>query len=383
MRILRFELKKLTAMQMMWGFVALCLALNVSIIFGYRYKIVDFSFFSYVEDTAYITGNVLGDGFSERLSSMPDNENKSRLIYETKNPARIYKDYDTISLADSYIDLYGITGIGADLLNTKYEKLQSVVDNLSKEKADLSLYAADTTSEVHNLLFGVVVRTIITEACILAALIMLYLCAYEHQSKTELTVYSTKVGRGVFKYKFRAGLILSAICFTIITAVTLLVYFGIFDYSQIWRASVSSGFNYVYTMIGSKPFITWIPFTVLEYLLAILALGFGLTLVFAMMGACIGFLSRNSYIGAILFFMVALAMMTVPYAFSEAGIWSGYFVSQFSPVCLWWSSPTWFTDMGNVSVIPFHETAGIIGNLVIWGTFVVLSYRYMKRKDVA
>ena len=196
-------------------------------------------------------------------------------------------------------------------------------------------------------------------------------------------VYSTKTGRGIFKYKFRAGLMISAICFAAIAGVTLLVYFCVFDYSQIWNASVSSGFHYVSTMIGEKPFLTWIPFTVRGYLFAVLGLGFGLSIVFAMMGACIGFLSRNSYIGTILFFMLSLAMLAAPYAFAEAGIWSGYFAVQFLPVCLWWSFPSWLTDMGNVSVIPFHETVGILGNLVIWGIFVLLSYRYIKRKDVS
>lgn len=382
MRILKHELKKLTCMQMLWVFVAICLVLNVGIVLGYRYKIVDYSFFSYVEDTASITGNVLGNEFSEKLSSMPDSEDKSRLIDETENPTSIYKDYNATSLAEAYIGVYGISGIGADLLTAKYEKLQSAVDNLNQEGAEFSLYAADTTAEMHNLLFGVVLRAIITETCILSALIMLYLCTYEYQSKTKSTVYSTKIGREIFRYKVIAGLIISVICFAAIACMTLLVYFSVFDYSQLWNSSVSSGFNSISDNIGTKPFITWIPFTIIEYLWAMLGLGLGLTLVFAIMGACIGFLSHNGYIGTLLFFLLALAMMTAPYIFAETGIWSGYFLFEFSPVCLWYSLPMWLTDMGNVSVIPFHEAVGILSNIVIWGILVFLSYQYIKRKDV-
>lgn len=383
MRVLKHELKKLTCMQMLWVFVAICLVLNVGIVLGYRYKIVDYSFFSYVEDTASITGNVLGNEFSEKLSSMPDSEDKSRLIYETENPTPIYKDYAAASLAEAYIGVYGISGIGVDLLTAKYERLQSVVDQLDREGAELSLYAADTTAEMHNLLFEVVLRAILTEACLLAALMMLYLCTYERQSRTVSTIYSTKIGRGIFRYKVIAGLMISVLCFAAIACVTLLVYFSVFDYTQLWNSSVSSGFNYISDNIGTKPFMTWLPFTVIEYLWAMLGLGLGLTLVFAMMGACIGFLSRNGYIGTLLFFLLALAMMTAPYLFAETGIWGGYFLFEFSPVCLWYSSPWWLTDMGNVSLIPFHETVGIISNIVLWGILLFLSYQYIKRKDVA
>lgn len=383
MRILKHELKKLLCMRMLWVFVAICFMLNVGLVLGYRYKIVDYSFFSYVTNTASITGNVLGKEFSEKLSSVPDSEEKSRLKDETKNPTAIYKNYDAASLAEAYIGLYGISGIGADLLTAKYERLQSTVDHLGQEAADFSLYAADTTAEMHGLLFGIVLRAIITESCILAALIMLYLCTYEHQNKTEASVYSTKIGRGVFRYKLIAGLIISVICFVAIACMSLMFYFHVFDYSQLWDASVSSGFNYISESIGIKPFITWIPFTVMGYLWAVLGLGLGLTLVFAVMGACIGLLSRNGYMGTLLFFLLALAMMAAPYIFAETGIWSGYFLSEFSPVCLWYSSPRWLTDLGNVSVIPFHETLGILFNIIIWGILGFLAYQYIKRKDVA
>lgn len=383
MRILKAELKKMVSMPMLWGFLVICLMLNIGIVFLYQQKIVDYSYFSYVGDISAVTGNVLGNEFSKKLSAMPDSAEKRCLVSETKNPVPIYKNYDAGELADAYIGLYGMSGIGADLLQIKYERLQSAVESLNQEGAEFSLYSAGTTVQMHDLLFGVVLRAVITECCILAVLIMLYLCGYEYQNKTEFAVYTTKTGRGIYKYKFAAGLISSVICFVFIACLTLLVYVSFFDYSQIWGCSVSSGFNYISEMIGIKPFLTWIPITVGGYLIATLGLGLVLTLVFAMMGAFIGFLIRSNYVGALLFFVIALAMMTVPYMFSKAGIWSWYFLLQFTPVRLWFVQPDWFTDMGSVSVIPFHETAGVLFNVFLWGSLLFIAWQYVKRKDVA
>lgn len=383
MYILKAELNKIISMPMMWAALAICFVLNIGIVFLYQQKIVDYPYFSYVTDTSSVTGNMLGNNFSEKLSAMPNSAEKKRLILETKNSMPIFKDYDTGKLADAYIGVYGISGMGADLLQAKYKKLKAAVKRLNQEKAEFALYSAGITVQMHNLLFGVILRAVITECCILAVLIMLYLYGYEYQNKTEFTVYTTKIGRGIYKYKFAVGIISSVICFILIASFTLYIYFSVFDYSQLWSANVSSGFNYISEMIGIKPFITWMPFTVRKYLFATLGLGLALTLVFAIMGAFIGFLVRNNYIGVLLFFMIALAMMSVPYMFSKAEIWSGYLLLQFTPVCLWFSQPEWFTDMGSVSVIPFHETAGIIFNVLFWVILLLIAWRYVKRKDVA
>lgn len=383
MYLLKTELKKLISMPMLWVFLLICLVLNFGIIFVNQYKLVDASYFSYVGDTASVTGKVLGKEFSKKLSAMPDSANKSRLTSETQNATEVYADYDAAALADAYIGLYEISGAGAELLSEKYGKLQTAVQKLDQAGAEFSLYSAGTTVQMHQLLFGTVFRAMITESCILAVLVMLYLCTYEYQNKTELMVYATKTGRGIYKYKFCSGIMISVFYFVLIAFVTLVVYFSVFDYSGIWGSSVSSGFNFISDMIGVKPFITWIPFTVKGYLAVMLGLGLGLTLVFAMMGAFIGFAVRNSYVGTMLFFLLAMAMMTVPYIFSKAGIWSWYFLLQLTPVRIWFVIPEWLTDLGSVSVMPYHETVGIILNLLVWGSLVFGAYQYVKRKDVA
>ena len=105
-------------------------------------------------------------------------------------------------------------------------------------------------------------------------------------------------------------------------------------------------------------------------------------MIFSLFGAAIGLICKNTYIAGVLFLLVALVMLAAPYLFGETGIWGGYFIVQFLPVCLWFALPKWLTDMGGLSLIPFHETVGIIGNLVVWGLLTFALGRRFLRKDV-
>lgn len=382
MYILKCELKKIASLPMLWLFLLLCLILNIGIIEAYRYSNVDYSFFSFVKDTAAITGTELGGEFSERLAGLQDSAEKQRLYEETLGVKNIYENLKAVDLGEGYISVYGLPDSWAELMKNKYTYLQHSIDELARSNAGCSLYAAGESKNLHDLLFSVLFRTITGEACLLAVLYMIFLYGYEYQNKTEALIYATYTGRNIRFGKLGAGLLSGCLGYGSLATVTLTVYFMVFDYSRMWKCSVSSCFNYVTEIIGRKPFLTWIPFTLREYLLVILGLGLVLTLIFGLIGAVIGRFCKNSYLGVILFFLLALAMMTAPYFFAEAGLWGGYFGSQFLPVCLWFYSSGWLTDMGIISLIPFHETAGLLGNVIIWGILTAISGWHFSRKDV-
>lgn len=382
MYIVKCEWKKIASLPMLWIFFSLCLILNVGIIEGYRYSNVDDSFFSYVKETAAITGTELGVEFSERLAGLEDSEEKRRLYEETYGVKNIYEDLKAVDLGQAYISVYALPDRWAALMRNKYQCLQPMVDGLARNNAGFSLYAAGETKNLHDLLFSILFRTVTGEACVLAALCMIFLYGYEYQNKTEAVIYTSYTGRNIQHGKLAAGLLFGCLSYSLIAGITLLIYLGVFDYSWIWSCNVSSIFNYVEEITGIKPFLTWIPFTLWEYLLAMLGLGLVLTLTFGLIGAVIGRLCKNSYLGAILFFLLALAMMTAPYFLAEKDLWGGYFISQFLPVCLWLHSSVWLTDMGIISLIPFHETIGLFGNVIIWGILTAVSSRHFSGKDV-
>lgn len=379
MRIFKAEIGKVLYIPMFWIPVICCIVFNIGVVAVYRYAVMDYGYFSYIGKTASVTGNVLGDKFFEKLSKAEDCDEKWRLIHAVKEPENIYESYDAGERADYYIKTYRISGVAEKLFRAKYERLKPSVEKLGRTGAAFSLYAADMTVNMHNLLFGVLVRAIIAECCIIATLFMLHLFSYEHGSRTEASVYTTRTGRGIYKYKLLAGFILSVICFMVIAAVSLVGYFSIFDYSQIWDSSVSSIYNELF-LEGSL--ITWTDFTVGGYLFAVLGMGMGLTLVFAAMGGVIGFFISDNYMGVLIFIMILLSMAVADSMFFESGRWGAYFLFQFSPVMLWFSEPQWFTDMGILSVFPFHETAGFFINVIFWGLLLMLGYKYIKRKEI-
>lgn len=85
-------------------------------------------------------------------------------------------------------------------------------------------------------------------------------------------------------------------------AVTLGVYFRLWDYGGVWRASVSSQFNYLTDMLFRRPFLTWGDFTVGGYL---------------------------------------------------AGLWIAYFLSLVQPSCVWLGIGGWFTELGLSGAVPW------------------------------
>lgn len=363
MHIWQYELKKLLALPMFWIFLVLSLCLNTVIIWGYRYCIVDMDVLADVqkEETRDETG--------ERLSELWGCEN-------------IYKNYDTNKLADAYIDMLGLTGITEKWVRKKYEKLQLAVNHLDKQEAAYDRYQDEETWQMHQLLFATLMRAIATEACLLAVLSMIYIFGYERQHRTEFTIYTTHIGRSIVRAKLVSGLAASGLAYIVVACMTLLMFCLAFDYSGVWSSSVSSGFNYVSEITGIKPFTTWIPLSVGQYLAIMLALIFVLVLVFGLIGAALGSLIRNTYLAAVCFFVGALGMLAAPYIFVDLGLWSGYFFAQMLPICLWFSLSGWLTDMSMVSLVPFHETVGICLNLIFWSGIVWLSFRRFNRRDI-
>lgn len=363
MHIWQYELKKLLALPMFWIFVGLSLCLNTAIIWGYRYYVVDMEVLSGVHkaETKSETG--------ERLSVLWGCEN-------------IYEDFDTKELADAYIDMTGLTGNIVKWVQKKYEKLQLAVNRLDKQNAAYDRYQDEETWQMHQLLFATLMRAIATETCLLTVLAMLYVFGYERQHHTELTIYTTHIGRRIVRAKLVSGLAASGLAYIVVAGVTMLMFCLAFDYSGVWNSSVSSGFNYISEITGMKPFITWIPLSVGQYLAIMLALIFVLVLVFGLIGAALGSFIRNTYLAAVCFFVGALVMLAAPYIFVDLGLWSGYFFAQMLPICLWFFLSGWLTDMGMVSLVPFHETVGICLNLIVWSGMVWLSFRRFCRRDI-
>lgn len=359
-----------------------CLGLNGFIVISGTYGTDIADYLHYINKTVSETGAKMGEEFNQKLSKMPKEEWKDELVCVTGNAKSSFKSEDAAKVGEVLISQYGLSGFLADKMKEKYVKLEGAVENLKKQEVDLSVYAADITYDMHQLLFSSLFRAMTTESGLFAVLLMLYILGFERQNHTEQVVYSTYRGRKIQKEKIGAGLLVSIMYFVILTGVSLFCFFFYYDFSGIWDCSVSSQFNYIQSSGYIKPFWTWIPFTVRSYLIVMLVLALVLTLVFSLLGAWIGLICRNTYMGFIIFLAIALGMVALPFICADVGVWGGYFLTEFLPVSLWLCSPQWLTDLGGIALIPWHETIGMIGNIIVLTLIVWCVLHKFQRKEL-
>jgi hypothetical protein len=155
----------------------------------------------------------------------------------------------------------------------------------------------------------------------------------------------------------------------------------VFDYSNVWGSSVSSGFNFIRDIAGDRPFATWQSFTVASYLWASLAVSFGLIICFTIMSVIIGALSKNSYIGFLTVILVNAVCMALPVIVSR-NLFTHYITLQ-TPILLWWNSGLWFTDGGFITLWRNFELWGTGISLLILSALCVLTVKIFEKRDIA
>ena len=356
MRLYKWELKKLVSAPAVWVFLALCAAFNILIIAENSYE------------------SAWANEISREIARTGERRYTDR--------EDIFMGYDTSYLADVFVKAFRLRGGSEALMRGKYERLQAVVRRNAEAAVSLDIYADGATYEAHRSLFRKTLFPIFTESILFAVLSALYTLGYEHQQKTEPLVYGTRTGRAVTRHKRAAALTAAACGFALLAALTLAVHFAVWDFSGLWNSNVSGMMNYVIDEPGTRPFITWANLNVAQYLAAVLALGFALTVVFSLIGSVTGLLTGNTYYGFMVVFLLCALLLTSVFFFAEAGLGWGMMVSTFTPVAAWFSSRIWLTDMGGWGFIPFHETTVVLGSLALLSIIVMLASRRFLRKDV-
>ncbi len=381
MNMLKLELKKYMTSPAILVYLLLCLGLNMMIIFS-DYSSDQGDFLRYLGNSTETTGITMDEDYRAALDQLDDEEYRDILIAGYDDSETVFDTYHTGELYEAYADSLGFGGLTAELLERKYELLQNSVDTLAREQADMDLYAASLTPDLHANLFFILLRLIVGEGIMLALIVTLTVICHENGQHTDQIIYSSRKGTGVMKTKLLTSILLSVAAFALLLLLTLLFYFIRWDYSGIWHSSVSSQFNYLYDYIVIKPFITWVPLTVSQYLAAVFALSLLLLIVFCLLAGVVGMITQDAFRGFIFCLVLAGLMMCLPSFFRSAGLDLLYFVSNLSPVILWYQQGQWFTDFGYSSLLPFHETIGTLLNLLLLGGAFGLMYRQFKRKDI-
>lgn len=379
MRLLRYEWNKLARLPALWGVLALCLAFNCLLIgSGDRWR------WEWKETAAMTSGQGqrVDAGFLDGLRRQPQSEYRDYLLSAAEGMADIYADYDLQPLVDYYTGYVKSSPKAAALMADKYERLAERVAHLSETGVAMDWYGGPITHNVHQFLYGVLMRAVLTEGAVLGMLSMLFLLGYENQQRTAAGVYASRTGRKLCRWKVLAGVIWALVIYLLLTVVTLGIFLLFWDWSGAWNGSVSSQFNYIIDMLVRRPFFTWADFTTGSYLAAVVGLGGLLTVAFTLLAAVCGTLVQNVYLSALVLALLLCGGAAVQALCAQVGLWMGYVLLTFQPVSIWLYINGWFTELGLNAFVPWQETIGTGVGLAVLGLGAALSLRRFGRKDV-
>jgi hypothetical protein len=343
MRIYRYELKKLLTTRAVLAIVALCLLLNVVIAMTATFGEID------LEDTFL--------------------------------PPNVFETFETAPVAEKYIAAQNAEGIVADMYRDKYADLQTVVDEKAKRGDAVSVYFGEYTYYFHKEIFGKLMMWLLMEGMLLAMLLSILSLGWEQINRTELLTYSTKIGRRLILMKILASLTAGIGFYIFIAALALGFFFLQNDFSDVWNANVSSGYNYILDLVtGVRPFTTWHNFTVRGFLFAHLGISTGLVACSSLMGAAAGIIAKNSYIGVLGAVLVNVVCAVIPSIVTSALYAKYLFV--LTPVNLWLRTRFWFTD-GLMDVLWRNfETLGLCLSLGVTLCVLLVTVVGFRRKDL-
>ncbi len=379
MRLLRYEWSKLSHLPAFWGVLVLCLAFNCLLIgSGDRWRWE-------WNEAASMTGGLgqrVDTDFLDGLRQQPQSEYRDYLLSAAEGMTDIYADYDLKSLSGFYNGYVKSSPTAAALMERKYDRLAERIAHLSETGAAMDWYGGPVTHNVHQFLYGVLMRAVLTEGAVLGMLSMLFLLGYENQQRTAAGVYASRTGRKLCHWKVLAGGIWALAIYLLLAAVTLVMFLVFWDWSDIWSGSVSSQFNYVIDMFVRRPFFTWADFTAGSYLVSVVGLGGLLTVVFALLAAVCGTLVQNIYLSALALTLLLCGGAAAQALCAQAGLWMGYALLTFQPVSIWLTINGWFTELGLNAFVPWQETVSTGLGLAVCGMGTALALRHFGRKDV-
>lgn len=380
MSFLKYELRKALSLPVLWVFLALCLALNMLLIFENSYGR---EYFNDTSGDAALLGHRVDSTFTAGLSELPRTENRDALLVSIEDFSDVFSDYDAAGLGAYYESHFDVSPLAASWLHQKYTLVSERITELAVSGAGMELYAADMTYASHQFLFDTLLRAVTAEAVITGVLTALYLTGCESVSHTVSLVCASRAGRRQWLWKALAGVLAALLFWLLLTVCSLGVYFTQWDYGGVWASNVSSGYNYVVDGVFVKPFITWSDFTVAGYLAAGLGMSAALTSVCTLLASLTGILVRNMYAAALVLLLFGTGGLSTAVWLANQTLGPAYIVSCFQPVILWLDEGVWFTDSGLNTVLPWQEpiitalwlTLGLAGTL--------LAYRSFKGKDIA
>lgn len=373
-----WEWRKLWSVPMFAVFLILCMAFNILMIVDHLYGR---EYVSYVSDVTEETGRKMGASFDKKLAASQSWEDKETLIGETKGAKDIFETYKADNIQSLLKNIYPLANHPKGLFTAKYKRLQKSIDRLEKQDASLDVSAAGMTDDLLDSLFEGLCRAIITEGWILAAFMAIYLAGCEKLSRTASVVFSTGTGRKLQTTKYLVSLFSALLSYLFLIVSGISVFCGVWDMGSVWNNSISSQFHHRKIAVFKIPFITWKPFTVVEYLIAMLLLGAVVLFVFHAVSFGFGMVSGDTYRSFLILAGTGVLCTLANILSGKVSFWL-YQLTEWNPVMFWWKQYKWFTDMDVDSVLPWQECLeAVVCTGMAAGILWVCGHRFRK-KDI-
>ena len=380
MELIKWEIKKILSLPMIVIFLVLCIVFNFILMTDGFFWNGGIDYVRYINQVTKKIGGQMGEEFDKMAAALPKQEEKTRLLAETEGRVDCLEDYQTAEIADYYIGKFQITGVTANILKHKYQRLQARVEELAKQDASMSLAAAGITNRLLKHLFERLCKTVITQGMLLAIFIALYLCGNEQMQRTHWIVYTTRKGRRIQQEKWVAGIGISLLAYGILAGCMVIGFSGIWRMGEIWNGKMSSQFYTISDLGVSLPFVSCADFTIRGYLAAVIGMGMVVVILFYNLGYAIGLLIPHTYFG----FLVILVLVAINFELimmaGNGGMWGLYELALWSPVGVWWESPVWFSELGVSRMVKWQEcwVGGIWSGICFGFSWIGLQLFYKK-----
>ncbi|MGL4849990.1 MAG: hypothetical protein ACRC28_13900 [Clostridium sp.] len=281
---------------------------------------------------------------------------------------------DIIERLEIDIKSYGLSGEVANIVRKNYKELVPRFEELKSNKEHKNLYFLGSL-QTHSLLFRKIFNKVMAEIIILIVLSGALLINYERDNKTMLLVNVTKRGRNLIKDKLCVYSVVSFAVTGIMLGLTLLMYFLVFDYSEIWNIPISSALNW-----ELRPTITWYSLSFKEYLISSIVVVFLISFIFSAITFIIASICKNSYRTFFIFFILFGVAFLMPSWISEESkflIWSHYnvFILSLNP-------HMWFREAGLFLTKEHYEIIVIFTNMIVVGVLSCICVKRFKKENI-
>lgn len=280
--------------------------------------------------------------------------------------------------AGALVDLnsYDISGKAAETYMRENEEFAKRFKEMVNNEEHKEWFFAGKPYFMHSLLFKTVFLHLVIESLLLIVLMTALITTYEFENWTQLLTYSTRRGRKLMKDKLAASLAVSTVISLFLFAITLGTYFSLFDYSHVWKTSISSAFNWE----NPFPYVTWWDLSVIEFLVAVLVLVFIIQLLFSGLTFALAVIVKNSYST---FFLVAtlfvLGWLLPTFMPKSSNL---FFVSTYTLSTLTMAVSQSFMGSSGLILFKNFEWMTISCWTIITIVFCAITYKRFRKMDI-